>query len=205
MKLLERVAIVIVALAIAIGVIALLSGGLLAGRDEPGVSRVSAGRASSSAISATRPAPRELRGPSMTPSPDQRAASFRRPIVRDGAELSDDQLLQALAVGDVVLMYGTPSSRRAVWRRWPSRSAAPFTPALAASGQAVILARRPGTSGVLALAWTRIVHVRTANDPQLRSFALFWLRPGAQADPSAQARQRELGGSAQPATVTVRG
>ena len=28
------------------------------------------------------------------------------PITRDGAEINDDQLLQALELGDVVLLYG---------------------------------------------------------------------------------------------------
>ena len=39
------------------------------------------------------------------------------------------------------------ASLRAAWRRSPRRSAGRFTPALAASGQAVILARRPGVNG----------------------------------------------------------
>ena len=34
--------------------------------------------------------------------------------------------------------------------------AGPFSPALAAAGQAVILARRPGTTGLIGLAWTRM-------------------------------------------------
>ena len=37
MRLLERLAIVVAAFALAVGIIALLSGGLLAGRDNPGI------------------------------------------------------------------------------------------------------------------------------------------------------------------------
>jgi hypothetical protein len=42
----------------------------------------------------------------------------------------------------------------------------------------VILAQRQGVNGVIALAWTRLVHVPSASDPQLRAFALFWLGQG---------------------------
>ena len=51
--------------------------------------------------------------------------------------------------------------------------------ALAAAGQAVILARRPGTVGVDGLAWAHAVSVREPGDPGLAQFAQFWLGRGA--------------------------
>jgi hypothetical protein len=57
--------------------------------------------------------------------------------------------------------------------------AGPFTPALAASGQAVILARRPGTAGLIGLAWAHMLRVSTPEEPPLRQFLQFWLGRGA--------------------------
>ncbi len=89
--------------------------------------------------------------------------------------------MQALALGDVVVMYGSRTPPAGL-RSLAASLSAPFTPALAAAGEAVILAHRPGTTGLLGLAWTRLVHVRSAADQQLRSFILFWLGRGAAAD-----------------------
>jgi hypothetical protein len=172
---LERLLIVVAALAISISVIALLSGGLLAGRDDPGVSAGQSGpgmRFRDQGDLHLRPG--ELR-PVYDSDPPTSGPHIPQAVLRDRSELSDDQLLQALEVGDVVLMYGTPQPpgglaeiAQAVGGR--------FTPALALSGQAVILARRPGTRGVIALAWTRLL--RTLSGPDLRNFAEFWLGRG---------------------------
>lgn len=178
MKLLERLAIFIVALAIAIAIIALLSGGLLAGRDNPGISGVSDGLGyqypdqGNAILKPGQPRPQ------YDSRPPTSGAHRSVPVSRDEAILSDDQLLEALAAGNVVLMYGTDRPPPDLLRL-ADNVGAPFTPALAAGGQAVILARRPGTDGILALAWTRLIHVRSGSDPQLRSFVLFWLGHGA--------------------------
>lgn len=100
------------------------------------------------------------------------------PIERDGARLSDDQILHALELGDVVLLYGTarpPPGLAALARQLGG----PFDPALAASGQAVVLGRRPGTEGVVALAWRHMLRAPDASDPQLEEFASYWLGRGA--------------------------
>lgn len=100
------------------------------------------------------------------------------PIVHDATELSDDQMLQALEEGDIVVIYGTrrpPAGLAAL----ATRLAGPFTPALAGAGQAVILARRPGTTGLIAVAWTRMVRVSAASDTLLRQFIDVWLGRGA--------------------------
>jgi hypothetical protein len=91
------------------------------------------------------------------------------PVIADEVRLTDDQLLDALAAGNVVLMYGTPRPPAGLAALATSLSA-PFTPALAASGDAVILAQRPGTRGIVALAWTRLLSVGDASDPLLRQF-----------------------------------
>ena len=117
----------------------------------------------------------ELR-PVYDSDPPTSGAHVPQAVLRDRAEISDDQLLQALEVGNVVLMYGTPQPPRGlaeIARAVGGR----FTPALALSGQAVILARRPGIRGVIALAWTRML--RSLSGPELRGFAQFWLGRGA--------------------------
>lgn len=96
----------------------------------------------------------------------------------DGARLTGGQLLQQLKLGDVVLLYGStrpPAPLRALARR----VAGAFDPALAASGQAVVLGRRSGVQGVTALAWRHVLRVRDARDPALAQFADFWLGRGA--------------------------
>jgi hypothetical protein len=95
----------------------------------------------------------------------------------DGTRVSDDQLLQALELGDVVLLYGgarPPAALRAL----ADRLAGPFDPALAASGEAVLLARRTGTQGVVAVAWRHLLRTRSASDPALERFASYWLGRG---------------------------
>jgi hypothetical protein len=175
---LERLAIVAASLAIAIGVIALLSGGLLAGRDTPGVSGSDSGPGIAFRDQGdTQLRPGELR-PVYDSDPPTSGAYLPAAVTADRARLTDDQLLTALAAGDVVFMYGTrtPPPQLAA----AARTVAPaFTPALAASGQAAILARRPGTAGILALAWAHMLRVMTPTDPALRAFAVFWLGRGA--------------------------
>jgi hypothetical protein len=104
-------------------------------------------------------------------------------ITADGAQLTNDQLLQALQVGDVVLMYGSTKPPAGL-AQLAAGVAPQFTPALSASGQAVVLAHRPGTAGVIGLAWTHMLRATSAADPALRSFAQFWLGRGAASQPA---------------------
>jgi hypothetical protein len=173
---LERFLIVLVSLAISISVIALLSGGLLAGRDDPGVSAGQNGPGTRFPDQGDL----HLRAGELRPvynsDPPTSGAHIPQAVGRDRSELSDDQLLQALEVGDVVLMYGAPQPPAGL-AQIAQAVGGRFTPALALSGQAVILARRPGTRGVIALAWTRML--RSLSAPDLRGFAQFWLGRGA--------------------------
>lgn len=178
-RLIERLLIVVASFAVAIGVIALLSGGLLAGHDSPGVS----GAASGPGVAFPDQGNAHLKPGQAPPRYDSEPPTSgpHRPAAtdRNGAQLSDDQLLQALSVGDVVLMYGTPRPPAGLAAVADGVAPAPFSPALAATGQAVVLAYRPGTTGVIGLAWAHMVHVRSPTDPTLRSFGQYWLGRGA--------------------------
>jgi Protein of unknown function (DUF3105) len=186
----ERLLIVVASLAISIGVIAVLSGGLLAGRDDPGVTTSQNGPGTGFRDQGDLHLhPGELR-PVYDSDPPTSGPHIPVPLTRDRAALTNDQLLQALETGDVVFLYGSsqppvglPAIAQAV--------GGPFTPALAASGQAVILARRPGVRGIVALAWTRML--RTLSGPELRAFAQFWLGRGA---PAASSRITATGTAA---------
>jgi len=170
---LERVAIVVASLALSIGLIAVLSG-FFAGRDAAGVS----GPATQIGQQF-----RDLGHAHLQPGqprhaynsdPPTSGAHIPDPILLDRNVLNDDQLLEALEVGDVVIMYGTrnpPAGLNALARSL----APPFNTGLAEAGQAVVLARRPGTVGLIALAWTRMLCVASARDPLLREFAQEWL------------------------------
>jgi hypothetical protein len=178
MRWLERLAIVAAALVISIGVIAFLSGGLLAGRDDPGVS----GDGQPLGVQYRDLGDAHLAPGSLQPeydsNPPTSGAHVPVPVQRDESRLSDNQLLQALEEGDVVIMYGTPAPPKGLKSLADSVSA-PFTPALAAAGQAVILSRRPGVRGLIAVAWTHGLQVSSVDDPSLRSFSLYWLGRGA--------------------------
>ena len=80
--------------------------------------------------------------------------------------------------GDVVLVY--PGPRPPAGLAALARSVAPaFSAGLAAAGQAVILSTRPGTTGIIALAWAHMLHAVSVQNPCLRHFIVFWLGRGA--------------------------
>jgi hypothetical protein len=178
-RLIERALIVVASFAVAIGVIAVLSGGLLAGRDSPGVS----GAASGPGVAFPDQGNGQLKPgqtrPNYDSEPPTSGAHIPAAIGGNGGQITDDQLLQALSVGDVVLMYGTGKPPSGLAALADAVAPAAFSPALAATGQAVVLAYRPGTTGVFGLAWAHMVHVRSPTDPTLRSFAQYWLGRGA--------------------------
>ena len=99
-------------------------------------------------------------------------------VRRDRTALSDDALLHALELGNVVLFYGSDRPPAALVRL-QSDASGPFDPALVAAGGQVILAPRPGVNGVIAVAWRRLLHVPAATDPQLSPFVDAWLGRGA--------------------------
>ena len=170
---LERLAIGVASIALSVGLIALLSG-FFAGRDQAGVGGGTLVPGLRYPDQGHRHlAPGELR-PVYDSEPPTSGPHVPLPIGRDQIALSNDQLLEALELGDVVLAYGSGRPDPALLGL-ERTVAGRFTPRLAAAGQAVVLDRRPGTSGVIALAWTRMLHVGTAADPRLRDFTAQWL------------------------------
>jgi hypothetical protein len=96
-------------------------------------------------------------------------------VTRDRAELTNDQLLHALELGNVVLAYGSerpPAELVRVQRQ----VAGPFDAEVAAAGQAVVLMHRPGLDAPVGLAWRRELR---GDASRLRNFADAWLGRGA--------------------------
>jgi hypothetical protein len=179
----ERGGVVLVSLAVSIGVIALLSGGLAGGRDDPGIS-VQGGIVPGRAY--PDQGDRQLKAGEARPhyDSDPPTSGAHRPaaVTRNGAEISDDQLLQALSLGNVVFLYSTtspPGGLQAIADEVSPR----FTPTLAADGQTVILARQPNLSTITAVAWGHMLRSNSAQE--LRSFATHWLGRGAGARTTA--------------------
>jgi hypothetical protein len=183
-RLIERLAIVVASLVISIGAIALLSG-YFAGNDPAGVAggQVGPGTAYKDLGDAYLPTGRLQ--PPYNSDPPTSGAHVPEPVTQDQRPLDDNQLLQALSLGNVVVMYGTKAPPGGL-KTLAAQLGAAFTPALSATGQAVILAPRPGTSGLIALAWTRMLRVGSPADPLLRTFIQFWLGKGA--SPAASRR-----------------
>jgi hypothetical protein len=103
---LERVAIVVASLALSFGLIAVLSG-FFAGRDQAGVAITKTGPGSAFPdLGAGHLKPGDKR-PEYDSDPPTSGAHIPEPVIRDEAELNDDQLLSALEAGNVVFMYGT--------------------------------------------------------------------------------------------------
>jgi len=98
-------------------------------------------------------------------------------VTRDHARLTDDQIIHALELGNVVILYDAPRPAAAL-DGLQDEVAGPFDAELAAAGQAVILARRPGVGPATALAWRRILKTADATDPALLEFTEAWLGRG---------------------------
>jgi Protein of unknown function (DUF3105) len=174
---LERILIIVASVILSIGLIALLSG-FFAGRDQAGVSGPSGSvGAQFRDLGRAHLRPNEPR-PRYNSNPPTSGAHIPEPVLLDNSRLNDDQLLEALELGDVVIMYGSSRPPPGL-QRLARDVAGPFSPALAEVGQAVILAQRPRLHGLIALAWTRMLRVGAPGDPLLRQFADQWLASGA--------------------------
>ncbi len=173
----EIAAIAVASLALSIGLIALLSG-FFAGRDQAGVS----GAGSAPGVAYVDLGHRHLRPgqarPEYDSDPPTSGAHFDRPVRRDDVALSDDQLLQALEVGDVVVFYPPPRPPAGLIA-FAGQAAPPFSAPLASAGQAVIISPRPATHGLLAVAWAHLLAAGGPTDPTLKQFVSYWLGRGA--------------------------
>jgi len=150
---------------------------LLSSRDRSTFSGPSGAGASLGA--GDRHLPPGTRDPRYSTRPPTSGAHVVVPVRRDGVALSDDQLLSALELGNVVLVYRT-RAQAAGLRSLAVSVGGPFDVALAAAGQAVILEpSSDAPAGVSALAWGHALTVASPADPALRSFASYWLGRGA--------------------------
>ncbi len=95
-------------------------------------------------------------------------------------EVDDDQILTALELGDVVIVYPQAKPPQPLVKLQRDLTG-PFDAELAAAGQMVVLVRREDSDGIQALAWKRRLKVPDAADPGLREFAEAWLGQGSAA------------------------
>ena len=172
-RLLVLVAVVLIAAAAFVGLISLLAArdsSQVGGPSGPGVLEPDNGAqrlgAGAPATPASPPADPPTSGPHKA-----------EPVTRDTTELSDDQLLEALQLGNVVIAYDAADPPPALVQLQQD-TAGPFDRELAAAGQAVILTPRPGAGGVIALAWRRKLEVSSPEDPRLHAFVEAYLAQG---------------------------
>jgi hypothetical protein len=175
------------ALVVIVGVVAILGVAvalslLLSSRDDAGIGDAPAasgpGQLQRDLGSKHLPAGQHVPLDSLTDPPTSGAHHPRLPT-RDRAVLSPDQILHSLELGDVILFYDG-AQPPAELRTLQDDVSGPFDPEVAAAGQQVILARRPGTEGVVAAAWRRLLRAPDARDRQLRAFAEAWIGRGAE-------------------------
>jgi hypothetical protein len=170
---LERAAIAAASLAVAVGLIALLSG-FFSSHDQGSLAGQTSGPGQAFADQGNTALARGALRPPYNSDPPTSGPHVVIPVTHDEAPLNDDQLLTALALGNVVLLYGTPAPPPPL-RALAVSLAGKFTPPLARAGAAVILAQRRATHGIIALAWAHMLRVSNATDPLLREFAGYWL------------------------------
>jgi hypothetical protein len=173
----ERLAIAVASLALSVGLIALLSG-YFAGHDGAGVAGTVVAPGQAFADLGHRHLLSGQPAPAYNSIPPTSGAHHVVAVSRDQAALSDDQLLTALEVGDVVVLYPPPRPPAAL-RALAAALAPAFSAPLASAGQAVILAPRAGTRELVALGWAHLLRAGAATDPGLAQFITFWLGRGA--------------------------
>jgi Protein of unknown function (DUF3105) len=100
-------------------------------------------------------------------------------VTRDRRALTTDQIIHALELGNVVILYAGDEPAAAL-ERLQEDVAGPFDAELAAAGQSVILAPAEGAGAATALAWRRVLRAGEPNDPALREFTEHWLGRGLQ-------------------------
>jgi hypothetical protein len=176
-RVLEGVAIAVAGLAVAFGAIALLSG-FFTSQDQPGFTGASTGPGIAFRDLGHAHLQTGEPHPPYNSDPPTSGAHVPDIPTESKAELTNDQLLEALELGDVVIMYGSPTPPPGL-QQLAKQVAPPFNSALVATGEELILARRPGTSGLIGLAWAHMTRTSSAADPMLKVFARYWLGRGA--------------------------
>jgi hypothetical protein len=98
--------------------------------------------------------------------------------LRRGQPLTRDQMLHALELGNIVILYA-PGVDAEPLKALRDEVAGPYDPITAEAGGAVILSGSKDIDGVVALGWRRMLRSATPTDPRLRDFADAWLGHGA--------------------------
>lgn len=96
-------------------------------------------------------------------------------IRRDGELIDADQLLSALELGNVVILYPGHGKPPAALRALQDADSGPLDPTLLQTGNQVVLARYRGVDGVVAAAWRHLQPATSPTDPRLKAFVDFWL------------------------------
>jgi hypothetical protein len=99
-------------------------------------------------------------------------------VARDATDLSGDEWLHALELGNVILAYGSDEPGDALLRVQEDLAGA-YDPELAAAGQSVILAHVEGLEEPTAVAWRRTLAFQDPSAPEVREFIEAWLGTGA--------------------------
>jgi hypothetical protein len=99
-------------------------------------------------------------------------------VTRDRRQLDPNAIIHALELGDVILFYESKRPPPSLVRIQDEVSG-PFDAEVAAAGQQVVLARKPGGGAAIGAAWRHLLRVDDPADPRLRAFAEAWLGRGA--------------------------
>jgi hypothetical protein len=174
---LEWVGIAVAALGVAFVAIALLSG-FFASRDTPGFAGADSGPGIAIRDLGHAHLQPGQRPPAYDSNPPTSGAHVPELLTANNSELNNNQLLEALEVGDVVIEYGSRTPPPGL-QRLAREVAPPFNPSLVATGDELILARRPGTDGLIGLAWAHMIRTGSVADPALKVFASYWIGRGA--------------------------
>ncbi len=97
---------------------------------------------------------------------------------RDMTELTGDEWLHALELGNVIVAYGSEEPGDALLRLQEDLAGA-YDPELAAAGQSVLLAYVEGLAEPTAVAWRRTLQFQDPAAPEVREFIEAWLGTGA--------------------------
>lgn len=108
-------------------------------------------------------------------------------LPRDRKLTSDDELLHALELGNVVIAYADARPPRTLLAL-QEEIAGTYDVELAAAGQSVVLGRRRDVDGIVALAWRQRLAVGSPRDPVLRAFIEQSLGRGARGSDAAGCR-----------------
>lgn len=171
----RAVGILVTVLVAAAGVIGVLL--FFAARDQAPVSKLEGPGQAFADQGARHLRPGEATGFHYNSDPPTSGPHAVAPVRRAASVLSNDQILSALESGNVIITYGG-ARPPAPLASLAQEESGPFDSSLAGAGQAVILARRPGTAGVTALAWRHLYRTPAVADPELRRFVEFWLGRG---------------------------